>query len=504
MIRLVNNLEKQLVPVGFASQPKEPTDQEVYAMIDSVMNQILGPQGLAAMIKPGDKVILKVNLVGASVGAHGEKGRGVITDPRIVRYVAEKVREIIGFAEPADLMVLDATHYTDPNPSLKSSPSSFYWARLERNGDNAVDNGDVCYDSDGDGILDGTSRARIVNADSIDSARRQAYPVKVADSDDVIVCLPKLLRTREEAGGSDEYCDVLIGLPLLKSHGLVGITGALKLHYGLRHFLGMQGDTGRYGHNGLYIDASGYHHKQDLINYLCAQQLVRKYDLVIMDCLAGNRKGPTNPYGEISNNPYPDEAVDYVLTHAIMAGRDPVAIDTVETVLAGYDPGSIPLLETAVRNGLGTGDPQWIDLQALTEFGEHRQTLYNSYTRDQYPFQDGWGEARIRENFVSNFNVQFTPPHLEHDEVYSIEYEIGSQSKPKLQLVRVELWVFNQRLDFLNQDRMEPGSTLEHGRFEVDLAKTGLPKGTYLPWRLILWDESFNCTFSSEIDVLFS
>ncbi|TCL62265.1 hypothetical protein EDC14_10268 [Hydrogenispora ethanolica] len=99
-------------------------------------------------------------------------------------------------------MVLDATHYTDPNPFLKSASSSFYWARLERNGDNAVDSADVCYDSDGDGILDGTSRARIVNADSIDSAHRQAYPIKVVDSDDVMVCLPKLLRTREEAGGS--------------------------------------------------------------------------------------------------------------------------------------------------------------------------------------------------------------------------------------------------------------------------------------------------------------
>jgi hypothetical protein len=56
-------------------------------------------------------------------------------------------------------------------------------------------------------------------------------------------------RRREDAGDSDEYCDVLIGLPVFKSHGLAGITGAIKLHYCLRP-IAMQGDTGKYGHSG--------------------------------------------------------------------------------------------------------------------------------------------------------------------------------------------------------------------------------------------------------------
>jgi len=71
-------------------------------MIDDVIYQTLGSKGLGAIIKPGYKVVLKVNLVGPYFGERGEKGRGVITDPRVVRYVAEQTREIIGFDNGAD------------------------------------------------------------------------------------------------------------------------------------------------------------------------------------------------------------------------------------------------------------------------------------------------------------------------------------------------------------------------------------------------------------------
>jgi len=135
----------QLAKVAFACQTSEPKDEEVYQMIDRVIFQLFGEKGLAAIIKRGDKVIIKVNMVGPNVGLRGEKGCSIITDPRTVRYVAEKVRDIIGFDGGADLKVVDGVFSMDPNPSLKSNASSFYWARLERNGDNLVNQEDFCY-----------------------------------------------------------------------------------------------------------------------------------------------------------------------------------------------------------------------------------------------------------------------------------------------------------------------------------------------------------------------
>jgi len=71
--------------------------------------------------------------------------------------------------------------YADHNPSLKSMKTSFYWAKLERTGDNAVDEADVCYDFNADGILDGGTQAELINLDAIGPQERQLFEVRMAD-----------------------------------------------------------------------------------------------------------------------------------------------------------------------------------------------------------------------------------------------------------------------------------------------------------------------------------
>ncbi len=118
--------------VGFVSRRAEPDDEELKKIIDDAVSQVLGPDGLSVIIKKGDKVVIKVNNVGPYVGKNGDKGRGVITDPRIARYMAEKIRDIIGFEGTAGLKVADACYSMDKNPSARDNLQSFYWSRLER------------------------------------------------------------------------------------------------------------------------------------------------------------------------------------------------------------------------------------------------------------------------------------------------------------------------------------------------------------------------------------
>lgn len=487
---------KELVPVGFASEPGEPTIQEIHDMIDTAISQVLGPQGLAAIIKPGDKVVIKVNLVGNGVGSRGEKNRGGITDPRIVRYVASKVRSIIGFEGTSDLKVVDATFYKDKNPSLKEASTSFYWARLEKNGDNAVDDGDICYDADADGILDGGSEAKLVNLDSLGEEERFTTIVKTASSKEYIVSMPKFIRTREEAEaeGSDEYCDVLIAIPILKSHAMTGVTGGIKLHYGFRHSEGIDGDTGRWLHNGLYIDDKGIHNRFNLFDYLCAQHLVRKNDFVIMDCLTGNRSGPSNPYGQTASSPQKNRPLDYILTDAVLASKDSVAIDTVEAVMAGYDPESIKLLNTGRDNGVGTNDPRYIMVGGLNDFYDHRQYLYKNYSRDEYPFEDGWGGARILPGNSIFFNAYLENPVEIEDGVFAFKYEIYDKYDDIVPGVsRVELWVNNNLVDYKNEN------DILQGTFILDIKDKNIPKNSSTSSFLAVWDKTFNCLISNEV-----
>jgi hypothetical protein len=490
---------KELVPVGFSclDLAGEPTDEEIYHMVDHVIYQVLGQQGLASIIKADDKVVMKVNLIGTGIGARGEKNRGGITDPRIVRYLALKIRSIIGTGGAGDLKVVDATFYKDPNPSLKESEVdiSFYWARLERTGDNAVEKEDVCYDEDADGILDGGSYARLINLDSLLEDDRDVTKVKVASKEEVTVCLPKLLRTREEAEaeGSNEYCDVLIGLPVLKSHGYTGITGACKLHYGFRHYENMKGDNGRLGHSGVTQDESGIHNKQKLLDYLSAENIVRKYDFVIMDCITGNRSGPMSHHSGLLYTNDKDEPIDYVLINSMLASKDSVAIDTVATVLGGYDPASIDLIKTAHANGLGTNDPRYILLSGFTNFYRHRQFLYEKYFPDKYPFEDGYGDAHVLANKPFLAQIGMKEPEIIGEGTYAFEYRIQGPYNEVLDLSRVELWINNKLIEYKNEGK------ISEGKFIVNFNKEQLPKDTYLDYIIVVWDKYFNGIQSREI-----
>jgi hypothetical protein len=250
-----------LVTVGFTARVEEPSDEQVRAMVDEVIEQVLGPRGLAAIISPGDRVVIKFNNAAPTMGKMGEQGRAMVTDPRVIRFVAERAREATGFDGAADVVVAESCYYRDPNPSITtSSPdygASMYWTRLERTGDATVDPEDFALDHDADGILDGPSKARLVNTDAIGPEGRFRTTIHEPLLGDVDVYLPKMLRTRAQAvaaGEPEEYCDVHIGLPVLKNHFYTGMTGAVKLHYGYRYRWQYENETGRPSHNGLWYD----------------------------------------------------------------------------------------------------------------------------------------------------------------------------------------------------------------------------------------------------------
>ena len=484
--------------VGFARQTADPTDREVCDMIDDVIFQTLGPNGLREIISPGDRVVLKPNLVGPYMGERGEKGRGIITDPRVVRHVAGLVREIIGFGGGADLKVADAVMYPYKNPSLKFAKSSFYWAKLERTGDNAVDEEDFCYDFDADGILDGGSEAELINLDSLGPDDRQLFEIPMKNGNIVKVSFPKFLRTREQAKHNhpEVYCDVFIGLPVFKSHGIEGITGAIKLHYGIRSRYGMPEDPGRYGHSGMYFDEKGQHNKHKLTEHLCAMHLVRSYDFSIMDCITANRKGPTLPEGGIAYQPNMDQKTDYIITSAMMASLDPVALDTAEASLAGYEQDSIRLLAAAAANGLGQNKPEYIRIAGDDFFSLHRQFLWHIHNQDcpfRYPLEDGWGGARALRSVTPGYAVDASTPRKIKDNVYEIDFRVIKKKEARhRKIVRVELTIASSLIEY------KIGDHIEQGCFTLDLNKHPEFLYTDLTCNILVWDDTFNCVNSFE------
>ncbi|MCL2365148.1 MAG: DUF362 domain-containing protein [Defluviitaleaceae bacterium] len=493
----------KMTDIGFAFQlidrdnPHALCDKEVYDMVDKVIYQTLGKQGLRALIKPADHVTLKVNLVGAHLGARGEKGRAIITDPRIVRHVAEKAREATG--PRGVIRVIGTTHYADRNPSLREESTSFYWAKLGRSGNNAIHpDVDVCYDADADGILDGTSGAQLINLDSLGENERFQRVVPLQNGTQVAVAFPKLLRTREEAhhaGEPHEYTDIFIGLPIFKTHGLMGMTGALKLHYGLRSMYGVFSDAGRYGHNGLFFDENGtMQGRHNLTDYLCAQHLVRSYDFTILDALTLNLQGPALPMGLITDIADTDQRADYIQTHCVLAARDPLALDTVATNLMAFEKNSLPLFNDARANGLGENNPAYIRIHDNRAFCRVRNYFWNQFHPAQFPPPPRVGAQALSLTQINpDFNIFLHSATKIDPHKYRVHYELATPSQPN-KIIRIELYAHKMLLHQKN-DHITP-----IGEMVIDLNQEQFRpmRNTALAVQGFVYDEYFNCRAGNE------
>jgi len=461
--------------VGFSCIAREPNDDEIPRLVDDAIAQVLGPRGLAEIIKQGDRVVIKVNIVGPSQGLPGEKGRGIISDPRVVRYVAGKVREIIGFGGSADLKVIDATFTPEKNPSDKNNPQSFYYARLQRSAGKSVEVNDICYDYDADGILDGGSEAELVNLDSVQLSDRFLTVIDEPIRGRSEVWLPKFLRKKEQSQGEAEYCDVYIGIPVMKSHGFCGMTGALKLHWG-----SMLGLLEKQEHAGYGFGTGDV---RVFLDYLCAMNRARAFDIVIMDALTANRSGPQNKVADF------DAKTDFIPVNAILCSRDSVAIDTVETLLGGYRLDSIPLLESAFRDGIGINKPAYIDLKGFEAFAKHKQWLREHYPgceAGSYPLENGWGNAKTQEDF--NAPVDVTVACKKAGTEYVFEYSASDPAPCNHKLARIDLLVNGMVLQRIFDN-------LASGTATINLKKYRNQK---LKYRIAAWDMALNCTLSEE------
>ena len=410
-----------------------------------------------------------------------------------------------------------------PNPSLKNPPyiekNSFYLARLERHGedkDDKVDPKDFCLDYNADGILDGSSGAILVNLDSIGLDRRFLTVVQEPTLGETEVYLPNILRTKEQAKGDKEYCDVLIGLPILKSHLVTGLTGALKLHYGFKSKTPIGHESGgRWEHSGFNLTGD----VNRLGEYISAQHQIRTYDFVLMDAITGDRRGPHNlRYDHGFDNP-----VDYILINSLLASTDPVAIDTVAALLAGYKPESIPASKIGAMNGVGIFWPEWIRLEGLDAFTKHRQFLLKEYNPEKmrakyegridpqqynwtghdinpwmpvnnigvfgsYPFAE-WGMAR---NLDSSDYKAFNSANLEiskgTNNRYFWKYSVSGEGHKEKEVARVDFLINGNPIGFQIKSKWDDV-------YETDLS------GYHgnVTCRLAAWDYRLNCALSDAV-----
>jgi formylglycine-generating enzyme required for sulfatase activity/uncharacterized protein (DUF362 family) len=474
-----------LVPVSLVVRAEEPDEAEICRMADEVLVQLLGPRGLAEIVEPGDRVVIKVN----NVFGGQEYTRGVITDPRLTRCVAEKVRAIIGTGGTANLKVIDATYSWSTDPSKPDRDTTFAAWRPREGQPDPGPPAIAPLDADRDGMLDGVSLAELVNVDSIGPWARFKASFVEPTLGAVDVYFPEFLRTRKEAiaaGEPDDYTDVLIGLPVLKSHPISGITCAVKSHYGLRPFFPFATEAGRWLHSGTALnpspDGPRWLNPSHLDEYLVAMHRVRSYDLVITDCLTAMPVTTGLGRSWIAEN--------RIEANALIASRDAIANDTVATLLGGVDPASVEYLERGRRDGVGSDLPEEIRVAGLTAFGELRHRLAASYgAQGKYPFKNDLAELRQIRDFDPPASVTVSSPRPLGGARYAFDFTAEDARQTDSGLARIELLVDGRLAAYRFAD---PESA---GAIEADLGGLGAgPHGV----RIAAWDRTLNCALSEE------
>lgn len=121
--------------------------------------------------------------------------------------------------------------------------------------------------------------------------------------------------------------DVFINMPVLKNHGGARMTACMKNAMGI-------------------VWNRGYFHSHDLHQCIADSVLLRKPDLNVLDAFAPM----------LRNGPKGKDENDLIQTHALLAGKDIVAIDAAAAKLLGYADGEVRHIDLAASMGLGEKD----------------------------------------------------------------------------------------------------------------------------------------------------
>ena len=284
--------------------------------------------GLTGIVKAGDTVVLKPNLITTIYGWSEnnapenripETVNGVCTDYRVVKAVSELVREIIG--PTGKILVMEGSgkgstqvHFDNAGYTPENLPEV-----------------DEIIPLDDEGTWDDSENSSFVTEVQLNDYRYKMDSINEKYRNNGVYYVNKKMYD----------ADALICLPVVKNHWDAVVTGAIKnisigaappRVYGISEY-----DVGR---NNMVDHGTIYFHQWIADYYSCLPA-----DFVIMDGLQGCEKGPL-PGGTLSNL----QAAQKNL-RVILASKDALAIDTVETNIINWDFETVKYLEYLTERG---------------------------------------------------------------------------------------------------------------------------------------------------------
>jgi len=286
---------------------------------DAVRDAVKLAGGLPERIKPGANVLIKPNVVQPI-----ESGSGIITDSRVTEAVAKLVLE----QNPDRIIVGEGASVGYDVPDFRNTMEAFK--------------------------LSGTAEvAERLGVELVDLNRDTTVEVEAAGA--FVMRKFRVAKTAMDA-------DVIVSVPVLKTHIRTGVTASLKNMKGVLPGLEKR-RTHRSGLDRAIVDLN---------------RVVRP-DFAVVDainCMEGTWTVPE----------------DRVELNLVIAGADPVAVDSVCAKVIGLDPDRIMHIKLAEEEGLGVAN-----LERIEVVGEKIEGVAKRFRSYREAFTERFKGVRIVE-----------------------------------------------------------------------------------------------------------
>lgn len=303
------------------------TFEDIKALVEEAIS-IAG--GLEGIVKYGDTVVLKPNLITTIYGwaeageSIPETVNGVCTDWRVVKAAAQIVREIVGpkgGTGSGKILIMEGsgkgstqTHFSNAGYTAENLPEADEIIALEN-----------------EGTWDDSENSSYVTGVHLDNYLYKTGSINSKYKNNGVYYVNKKMYE----------ADALICMPVIKNHWNAVVTGAIKnisigasppRVYGNYNF-----DVGR---NNMVNHDTIYFHQWIADYYSCLPA-----DFVIMDGLQGCENGP------LPGNGFPGLQAAQKNLRVILASKDALAIDTVETNIINWNYETVKYLEYLSARG---------------------------------------------------------------------------------------------------------------------------------------------------------
>jgi uncharacterized protein (DUF362 family) len=428
-IPLKNNIVKPKAKVAITSSQKTKAEDLTFTDIKIMVTQAVElAGGLKGIVKDGQVVVLKPNLMCLYINSTGEKLtpniNGVTTDWRVTKAVAQLIREL---NPNGRIYVMESSAFQQTRTTMAAL--NYTPEKIPE-----VDSF-VCIEESG-------------KYEQWNSPKLQKVTLPHG-----IGLYPDYMKPNKSA---EFYfnklyynADVIISMPVLKNHHYAAITGAIKNVaigssppniYGSKSILTVTQATPKY-----VVDKWGplirlerskkiNHDPYYLSLWMHDYYLCKPVHFVVTDGLQGSQNGPDIP-GTTKQKCLKDNQMNMRL---ILAGKDPLAVDTIHSLVIGFDPDRVNHLVNLSASGCV--NPAFIRVNG--------SAVHN--IRRPFALEGG------RENAMNAKHSSFKPPKLkiEGAKVRNNKLNLHLIIKPH-QTVKAEVAVDGKVLDKIVVDNFE-------------------------------------------------